>query len=63
MSAPTLSTVPTTGHCEEHVRDGEGFLVGCKCGWVCSGHADDLYLAIEMWRLHVAAILSRHSLA
>ena len=44
------------GHNKELVRDGERFIVGCTCGWTCTGSCDDEIFAIEVFHLHMRVV-------
>jgi hypothetical protein len=60
MSAPTIGNTRKNPHFEEIVRDGDdGYIVGCQCGWTCSGHADNIPFAVRIWMIHFAALESR----
>jgi hypothetical protein len=53
---PLTRTQLLKGHSSEMVRDGDQWLVGCTCGWTCSGSCDGEIFAIEIFHLHMHVV-------
>jgi hypothetical protein len=52
---PSTTLPEFTLHNLQFVEDCSQFIVGCTCGWTCSGHVDDLPLVGAVYRVHKAA--------